>query len=215
MYLALLTGPGYGVTPVGMRYADGGGVAARERVRREALRIQAAELFETGVNVPEVARRLRVTLKSVYQWRREWTAGGAAALASKGPGGQHCKLGPEQCEKLSAMLEEDPAAHGWDQDQVWTGARVATLIGREFHVSYSVSGATRLMHRLGFTPQMPGRRAAERDEVAVAAWKETTWPEIKRRGRPPAAGSVSRTKPASTSGRRRDAPGADAAAPRS
>ncbi|MCC5481142.1 winged helix-turn-helix domain-containing protein [Streptomyces sp. JA03] len=38
---------------------------------------------------------------------------------------------------------------------MWTAARVATLIGRKFHVSYSISGATRLMRRLGFTPQMP------------------------------------------------------------
>uniref|UniRef100_UPI00398ACCAA helix-turn-helix domain-containing protein n=1 Tax=Streptomyces gramineus TaxID=910542 RepID=UPI00398ACCAA len=30
------------------------------------------------------------------------------------------------------------------------GRRVASLIGKKFHVSYSVSGATRLMHRLGF-----------------------------------------------------------------
>ncbi|MFE5595097.1 winged helix-turn-helix domain-containing protein [Streptomyces sp. NPDC056549] len=29
---------------------------------------------------------------------------------------------------------------------------MATLIGRKFHFSYSVSGATRLMHRLGFSP---------------------------------------------------------------
>ncbi|MFE9926827.1 winged helix-turn-helix domain-containing protein [Streptomyces sp. NPDC005774] len=98
---------------------------------------------------------------------------------------------------------------------MWTGARVATLIGRKFHVSYSVSGATRLMRRLGFTPQMPGRRAAERDEQAVAAWKEGTWPEVKGPGRPPAAGSASRTRPASTSGRPPGAPGAGAAAPRS
>ncbi|MFI1259013.1 winged helix-turn-helix domain-containing protein [Streptomyces netropsis] len=33
---------------------------------------------------------------------------------------------------------------------MWTAARVARLIGRKFHVSYSVSGATRLMRRLGF-----------------------------------------------------------------
>ncbi|MFI9826018.1 winged helix-turn-helix domain-containing protein [Streptomyces sp. NPDC052013] len=32
---------------------------------------------------------------------------------------------------------------------------MATLIGRKFHVSCSVSGATRLMHRLGFSPQCP------------------------------------------------------------
>lgn len=211
----MLTLPGCGATPADMRYADSGGIAARERVRREALRIQAAELFASGVSAPEVAGQLRVTPKSAYQWRRSWTAGGTAALASKGPGGQRCKLSPQLCEKLSAMLEEGPTAHGWDQNQVWTGARVATLIGREFHIAYSVSGATRLMRRLGFTPQMPRRRAAERDEAVVAAWKQTTWPEIKRRGRPLVAGSASKTKPASTSGRRRDAPGAGVAAPRS
>jgi transposase len=73
---------------------------------------------------------------------------------------------------LAGYLEQGPAAHGW-VDQVWTAARVATLIGRKFHVSYSVSGATRLTHRLGFTPQIPARRVAERDEQAVAQWKES------------------------------------------
>lgn len=85
---------------------------------------------------------------------------------------------------LAAYLDQGPAAHGWDEDQVWTGARVATLIGRKFHVTYSVSGATRLMHRLGFSPQVPARRAAERDERAVTAWKEVTWTEVKAPGRP-------------------------------
>nr|WP_326847314.1 winged helix-turn-helix domain-containing protein [Streptomyces kaniharaensis] len=28
------------------------------------------------------------------------------------------------------------------------------------------------MHRLGFSPQVPARRVAERDEQSVAAWKE-------------------------------------------
>ncbi|MFQ6148029.1 helix-turn-helix domain-containing protein [Streptomyces seoulensis] len=65
-----------------------------------------------------------------------------------------------------------PAAHDWVEDQGWTASRVATLIGRKFQVSGSVSGATRLMHRLGFGPQVPARRVAERDEQAVTAWKE-------------------------------------------
>ncbi|MFG2775022.1 winged helix-turn-helix domain-containing protein [Streptomyces sp. NPDC048350] len=73
---------------------------------------------------------------------------------------------------------------------------VATLIGRKFHVSYSVSGATRLMHRLGFSPQVPARRVAERDEQAVAVWKEATWAEVKGRGRPAGAISASKTKQA-------------------
>ena len=147
------------------------------------VRIQAAEMFAADVAPPEIARRLRVTPKSVYSWRRRWRVGGIKALASKGPLGQRCKLGPHLLDKLAAMLDEGPAAHGWGEDQVWTGARVAKLIGRKFHISYSVSAATRLMRRLGFTPQMPGRRAAQRDEAAIAEWRESTWPEIKGSGR--------------------------------
>ncbi|MEV6205526.1 winged helix-turn-helix domain-containing protein [Kitasatospora sp. NPDC051914] len=115
----------------------------------------------------------------------------------------------------AAYLDQGPAAHGWVEDQVWTAARVATLIGRKFHVSYSVSGATRLMHRLGFSPQVPARPVAERDEQAHAVWKEATWAEVKERGRPAGAASASRTKQDSPAGRPKGAPGAGEAAPRS
>ncbi|MDO0936771.1 winged helix-turn-helix domain-containing protein [Streptomyces sp. DG2A-72] len=97
---------------------------------------------------------------------------------------------------------------------MWTAARVATLIGRKFHISYSISGATRLMHRLGFSPQVPARRVAERDEQAVTLWKEATWAEVKEPGRPAGATSASRTRQASRDSRPKDAPGADAATPR-
>ncbi|MET8631047.1 winged helix-turn-helix domain-containing protein [Kitasatospora sp. NPDC004669] len=198
-----------------MRYADGGGLTAKARQRREAVRLEAAALFGDGIKPPEVARQLRVSCKSAYQWHQAWQQGGATALGSRGPHGQRCKLSVRCQEKLAAYLDQGPAAHGWDEDQVWTGARVATLIGRKFHVSYSVSGATRLMRRLGFTPQVPARRAAERDEQAVAAWKEATWAEVKEPGRTATAGSASRTKQGSPAGRRRDAPGDAAASPRS
>ncbi|MFF2813844.1 winged helix-turn-helix domain-containing protein [Streptomyces sp. NPDC058000] len=133
--------------------------------------MEAAELFTEGIQPPEVAWRLRVSCKSAYQWHQAWKQGVVAVLASRGPKGQRCKLSARCQKKLATYLDQGPAAHGWDQDQVWTGVRVATLIGRKFHVSYSVSGATRLMHRLGFTPQVSARRAAERDEQAVAAWR--------------------------------------------
>ncbi|WP_435302926.1 winged helix-turn-helix domain-containing protein, partial [Kitasatospora phosalacinea] len=147
-----------------MRYADGGGLTAAGRLRRESVRVQAAELFEQEVKPAEVARRLRVSVKSAYQWHQLWRAGGVQALASRGPAGSRCRLSPRCLTKLAAYLDEGPAAHGWVEDQVWTASRVVTLIGRKFHVTYSVSGATRLMHRLGFSPQVPARRVAERDE---------------------------------------------------
>ncbi|MDI9889203.1 winged helix-turn-helix domain-containing protein [Streptomyces sp. HNM0645] len=185
------------------------------RQRRETVRMQAAELFEQMIKPPEVARRLRVSLKSAYEWHRSWREGGVQSPASRGPSGSRCRLSPRCLKKLGGYLEEGPAAHGWVEDQVWTAARVATLIGRKFHVFYSVSGATRLMHRLGFSPQIPARRVAERDEQAVTAWKEATWAEAKERGRPAAAASASRVKAGSPAGRPKAAPGADAATLRS
>ncbi|WP_434060627.1 IS630 family transposase [Streptomyces yunnanensis] len=164
-----------------MRYADGGGLAAAGRRRREAHRMQAAELFEQKVKPAEVARRLRVSRKSAYQWQQMWRDGGMQTLVSRGPSGSRCRLSLRCLEKLAGYLEQGPAAHGWVEDQVWTAARVATLIGRKFHVSYSVSGATRLMHRIGFSPQVPARRVAERDEQAVGVWREVTWAEVKAR----------------------------------
>lgn len=173
--------------------------------------MQAAELFEQDMKPLEVARCLRVSRKSAYQWHQLWRNGGARALAFRGPSGSRCRLSPRSLEKLAAYLDQGPAAHGWVEDQVWTAARVATLIGRKFHVSYSVSGATRLMHRLGFSPQVPARRVAERDEQAVTVWKEATWDEVKEPGRPVGATSVSRTRQASPAGRPKDVPRAGAA----
>lgn len=82
----------------------------------------------------------------------QWRGGGSTALASRGPGGRRSRLSLRCLGKLAESLDQGPAAHGWEWDRMWTAAWVATLIGRKFHVSYSVSGATRLMHRLGFTP---------------------------------------------------------------
>jgi transposase len=161
-----------------MRYPDGGGLTAAGRARREAVRLQAAQMFEQGIEPPEVARRLRVSANSAYVWRRRWRAGGGAALASKGPGGAVCRLAGGQLERLRAALEAGPAAWGWE-DQRWTLARVAVLIARLFHVRYTLRGTSYLLHRIGFTPQVPAHRAAERDEDAIAAWRAVTWAKVR------------------------------------
>ncbi|MGD1221525.1 helix-turn-helix domain-containing protein [Streptomyces krungchingensis] len=70
-----------------MRYADGGGLTAGERVRREQVRFEAADLIAAGVSDREVARRFRVTRMSANRRRRALASGGRQALASKRPGG--------------------------------------------------------------------------------------------------------------------------------
>jgi transposase len=179
-----------------MRYPDGGGLTAEKRARREQVRLAAAELIEAGASDREVASRFRVTRMSANRWRRALAAGGRAALASKGPGGARCKLSPAQLRELEAVLDAGPAAWGWDEDQCWTLARIAEVVRARCGVSYTLAGLDLLLHRAGWSVQVPARRATERNEAAIAAWKEATWPVVKGRRRTWAPGSASKTSPA-------------------
>jgi transposase len=176
-----------------MRYPDGGGLDAAERARREQIRLSAAELIEAGASDREVARRFRVSRMSVNRWRRTLAAGGRAALASKGAGGAKCKLTAPQLRELATLLDAGPAAWGWDEDQCWTLARITEVVRHRFGVEYTLAGMDLLLHRIGWSVQVPARRAAERNEAAIAAWREETWPVVKGRRQTWAAGSVSKT----------------------
>src|SRR3954451_21630556 len=106
-----------------MRYAQGGGLTAEERARREQVRLAAAEWIEEGATDGEVAARFRVSRMSANRWRRALADGGRPALASKGAGGAHRKLTPSQLDELQVLLDVGPAAWGWvkSADVVYRG----------------------------------------------------------------------------------------------
>jgi transposase len=162
-----------------MRYAQGGGLTAEDCARREQVRLEAAQWIEEGATDREVAARFRVTRMSANRWRRALAAGCRAALASKGPGGARCRLTPAQLAELQVLLDAGPAAWGW-ADQCWTLARIAAMVRERFGVAYTLPGVDLLLHRIGWSVQVPARRAAERNEEQIAAWREETWPAIKR-----------------------------------
>jgi transposase len=178
-----------------MRYPDGGGLDAAERGRRERVRLAAAEMIEAGASDREVAKRFRVSRMPANRWRRALAAGGRGALASRGAGGAQCKLTEAQVAGLEAVLEEGPAAAG-HADQCWTLARVAEQAWRRSGVECTLAGMDVLLHRIGWSVQVPARRAAGRDEEKIARWREDTWPVMKARRRTWAPGPASKTSPA-------------------
>jgi putative transposase len=178
-----------------MRYADGGGLTQAGRQRREQVRRDAAALFAAGVSAIDVAARLQVSTKSAYAWRRAWDAGGSEALRSKGTSGARSKLTDEQVDRLQRRLQAGPAASGYTEDQRWTLPRVVKLIATMFHVRYSAKGVSLLLHRMGWTPQMPSHRAVERDEAAIVSWRQHKWPAVKGSRAGWARGSASPTRP--------------------
>src|SRR5262249_55951229 len=110
--------------------------------------------------------------------RRRWRAGGDAALASPGSGGAECRLSEAQLARLRAELERGPAAHGWDQDQRWTLARVAAVIGRLVQVRYTLRGVSYVPRRVGFSRRVRWHGAAEGEEAAIGAWRAQTWARV-------------------------------------
>ena len=178
-----------------MRYPDGGGLDAAERARRERVRLAAAEMIQAGASDNEIAKHFRVSRMSANRWRRNLAAGGREALASKGRAVRSASSLPPRSPSCEAVLEEGPAAAGY-ADQCWTLSRVTEQCWRRFGVEYTLAGMAVLLHRIGWTVQVPARRAAERDEGKIARWREETWPVIKARRRTWAPGSASRTSPA-------------------
>jgi transposase len=178
-----------------MRYAQGGGLTAEARKRRERVRLAAVERFEQRVPVAVVAAELRVSERSVRRWRQAWQDGGLAGLASRGQAAR-CRLDEAQLAALDGLLEAGPLAAGW-QDQHWTLARIRDLVAAKFGVAYTVPGIWYLLRRRGWSCQMGARRAIERDDGAVEVWKKETWPRLKGQRRPLAGGSSSRTNAAS------------------
>ena len=141
----------------------------------------AAEFIAAGESDEQVARRFRVTKMSVNRWRHALQTGGTAALVSKGAAGARSLLTADQQQELMALIEAGPAAHGY-LDLRWTLSRIAELIRVRFGVRYQSSGALHeMLIRIGCTWQVPARRAVERDEQAIAAWRKETWPSIKAR----------------------------------
>ncbi|MCP9946621.1 winged helix-turn-helix domain-containing protein [Streptomyces somaliensis] len=71
------------------------------------------------------------------------------------------------------------------------------MIGRRFHLAYTIQGVRKLLVRNGWSCQVPVRRAMERDDDAAAGWVKEVWPCAEDSRRPVEPGSSSRTKPGS------------------
>ena len=93
--------------------------------------------------------------------------------------GRGVKLTRAQLDELQVLLDAGPAAWGW-ADQCWTLPRIAEVVRQRFGVDYTLPGLDLLLHRRGWSVPVPARRAAERDEQQITAWREETWPGIKR-----------------------------------
>jgi transposase len=144
--------------------------------------MRALDLARQGWKQRDIAVALDATESAVSRWLAAARRGGPEALRSHPGPGPSAKLSPEQLRLIPDFLWHGAEAYGFRGD-VWTCERVAGVIGEEFDISYSKSQVSRLLRRLGWTPQVPITRAIQRDEEAIERWRVDSWPALKEKAR--------------------------------
>lgn len=81
--------------------------------------------------------------------------------------------------QLPVELAKGAQAFGF-RGEVWTTARVAHMIQAVFGVSYHPAHCSRLLRALKQSLQKPIEKASQRDEQAIATWKQERWPALKK-----------------------------------
>jgi transposase len=146
---------------------------------KEARRCQAWHLKQKGWSQRHIAEALGVSEAAVSQWMQRARLGGPRALCHRPSPGAPRRLSAEQRAHLPALLRRGPAAYGF-RGEIWTRKRVAEVIRLEFGVVYHPTHVGRLLKVLRWSAQKPMRRARQRDEAAIAQWRDETWPAIKK-----------------------------------
>jgi transposase len=145
----------------------------------EWRRLRALQLKQRGWYQCDIAGALDVSEESVSRWLARAREGGVEALRARLRPGRPPQLSVEQKRLIPEFLWHGTEAYGL-RGKVWTCARVAKVIEQEFGVSYHKGHVSRLLKELGWTPQVPIRRAVQRDELAIRNWREVRWPELIR-----------------------------------
>ena len=144
----------------------------------EGRRLRALELYTAGWPGARIAEALGVTRGAVSQWlKRAREGGGRSALYHRKPPGAKARLSIDQRAQLPDLLAKGAENHGF-VGQLWTTQRVATVIGRAFGIHYHPAHVSRILRDLKWTVQKPMRRARQRQETAVTAFREEQWPSL-------------------------------------
>jgi len=136
-------------------------------------------MMEQGKSPDLIAEILGVGRSTVFEWQAKYRSGGLAALNTKCSSGRPRKLSDQQMVQLfSLIVGKDPRQYGLGF-ALWTREMVAEIIHRQFGVQVSLPTVSRILKRLGMSPQRPVYRAYQADPEQVKAWQEHVYPALR------------------------------------
>jgi transposase len=153
----------------------------------ETIRRMAVERVQEGEAPSAVVASYGFCRTTIYKWLTKVRRGGRGdPLRSRKAAGRPSKLNAKQRQQVFRWINgKEPRQYGFDFG-LWTRRIVAELIAERFDIELSLASVGKLLAGLHLTPQKPLTRTYERDPVAIASWKEQTYPKLaaraKRRG---------------------------------
>jgi transposase len=158
-------------------------VAIKGRRATYEERVSACEALENGIPADDVAKVLKVSRASIFEWQKTYRARGPEALRTKKTRGPRSKLDDGQMSQLYRLIVgNDPRQLSFGL-ALWTRGMIQELIFRQFGIRLSVVSVGNVLGKLGMSPQRPLYRAYEQDPEKVAEWKEKTFPQIQARAK--------------------------------
>ena len=130
-----------------------------QRRRRRAVR-----LLQAGQPMAGVARQVQASVSSVWRWWQTYQRAGPRGLQPRPTPARPSRLSAAQQHTLERILAKGPRRAGYPTD-LWTLARVAKVIRREFGIRYHPSHVWKLLTARGWQCQPHELSEAEKQTL--------------------------------------------------
>ena len=139
----------------------------------EWKRKQGMKLLRSGMKQAQVARKIGVNRRTVYDWKKR--VDDDQDFRNRKKKGRNSRLTDKQKEELKRIIDGGATNYGFPTD-LWTLKRIAAVIEKEFGVHYNTTYIWQLLRVLGYSAQIPIAVAMEKDNDYVKKWLSEDYP---------------------------------------
>jgi transposase len=116
-----------------------------------------------------------------------------AGIQAKPTSGRPRKLSARQEKTVLGWVAKSPTSFGFPTE-LWTSRRLAALIEQRWGIRFNANYLVEWLRARKQSPQKPAQPARERDEAAIARWREEDWPRLQKKPEKKRLTSFSSTK---------------------
>ena len=150
------------------------------------LRCRCVRMLRQGMKQVDVVTLLEVSRTSVRRWWKSYQKEGIKGIKLKTRGrryGHKRRLDHEQERSIQRMLVDKTPDQLKLPFALWTRKAVQEAIAERYGVKLPIRTVGDYLHRWGFTPQKPIKKAYEQQPERVKKWLDEEYPEIVQKAR--------------------------------